>query len=316
MASKEFKARVCLRRDSGANWAAADPVLLRGEAAVSGEDGRVELKIGDGVRPYSQLPFAAPGPRSARLIVGAASAGWTAADCDCLCDGTDDQEALNAAIAALPAGGGEIVLLDGVYSLTAPVELSRDNVFFTGNGPGTAMACSKRKTSWSIFALSMTGAEGCELSRCRIEGHSPRGVVMSRCTGCRITGNRFQDNGAMDLILSTCDNNFISGNESVQSAGAGCFCSMSSSNGNIITCNRSYDNKEGVRMSKCTGTVLSGNHISRGAGTAADYAASEYTVFLSGTGNSANLVCGNVLLGKDAVSGGGAGNLIVQNLVE
>ena len=139
---------------------------------------------------------------------------------------------------------------------------------------------------------------------------------MSRCTGCRITGNRFQDNGAMDLILSTCDNNFISGNESVQSAGAGCFCSMSSSNGNIITGNRSYDNKEGVRMSKCTGTVLSGNHISRGAGTAADCAASEYTVFLSGTGNSANLVCGNVLLGKDAVSGGGAGNLIVQNLVE
>ena len=48
---------------------------------------------------------------------------------------------INAAIQALPAGGGEVVLLDGTYYIndhtgqTRGVILSRDNVTLRGSGP-------------------------------------------------------------------------------------------------------------------------------------------------------------------------------------
>ena len=45
----------------------------------------------------------------ARFVVGTSTAGWTSADCDYLCDGTDDQTEINNAITATCETGGEIV---------------------------------------------------------------------------------------------------------------------------------------------------------------------------------------------------------------
>lgn len=63
------------------------------------------------------------GKRYATVVVGTSTAGWTTADCDFLCDGTDDQVEINAAIASLkeispPTKRGEVLLLDGIYNLT------------------------------------------------------------------------------------------------------------------------------------------------------------------------------------------------------
>ena len=52
-------------------------------------------------------------------------------------DGTNDQNAINAAIAALPAGGGSVVLLDGTYNLTGSVNIAKSNVVLTGSGAST-----------------------------------------------------------------------------------------------------------------------------------------------------------------------------------
>lgn len=68
------------------------------------------------------------GKRTCRVTVGTSTAGWTQADCDYLCDGTDDQEELNAAIAAVLAkGGGEIAVLGGEYAIAEKIELSAPN---------------------------------------------------------------------------------------------------------------------------------------------------------------------------------------------
>lgn len=68
------------------------------------------------------------GKRTCRVTVGTSTAGWTQADCDYLCDGTDDQEELNAAIAAvLEKGGGEIAVLGGEYAIAEKIELSDPN---------------------------------------------------------------------------------------------------------------------------------------------------------------------------------------------
>ena len=61
------------------------------------------------------------GKRTCRFVVGTSAAGWTEADCDYLCDGTDDQAEIQAAIDAAPASGGEIVLLAGKYQIAGPV---------------------------------------------------------------------------------------------------------------------------------------------------------------------------------------------------
>jgi hypothetical protein len=51
--------RIQLRRDTAANWVAADPILLTGEAGVETDTNR--LKIGDGITVWSLLPYVKSG---------------------------------------------------------------------------------------------------------------------------------------------------------------------------------------------------------------------------------------------------------------
>lgn len=74
------------------------------------------------------------GKRTVRAIVGTSTAGWTAADCDYLCDGTADDVEINAALtAAYQAGGGEVHILAGSYNLTATISVQH-NVRLRGDG--------------------------------------------------------------------------------------------------------------------------------------------------------------------------------------
>ena len=66
MATKDLKARLKLKYDLYANWITNDPVLLAGEAAIAvvpAKTGAVVqepctlIKIGDGTKKFSQLPF-------------------------------------------------------------------------------------------------------------------------------------------------------------------------------------------------------------------------------------------------------------------
>jgi len=58
------------------------------------------------------------GKRTCRVTVGTSTAGWTQADCDYLCDGTNDEAMLGAAVFTVQeAGGGEIAILAGQYNL-------------------------------------------------------------------------------------------------------------------------------------------------------------------------------------------------------
>lgn len=77
------------------------------------------------------------GKRTCRVTIGTSAAGWTQADCDYLCDGTDDQEELSAAIEAVFAkGGGEIAVLAGEYALTQDIAISgkAGSLSITGEG--------------------------------------------------------------------------------------------------------------------------------------------------------------------------------------
>lgn len=79
------------------------------------------------------------GKRTARLTVGTSTAGWTKDNCDYLCDGTADDVEINAAIAALPATGGEVVLLDGSYNLAGSIDITTGHTTLRGNGWATKL---------------------------------------------------------------------------------------------------------------------------------------------------------------------------------
>ncbi len=82
---------------------------------------------------------AASGKVYATQVVGHSGEGDTAADVDQLCDGTDDDVQIQAAIDALPAQGGKVLIRRGDYALGAPLTVDRSNVILEGEGEATAI---------------------------------------------------------------------------------------------------------------------------------------------------------------------------------
>ncbi len=97
-------------------------------------------------------PLPAP-VRTARFVNATSPAGWTADDCDYLCDGAADEAEINAAIQALPAAGGEIVILDGTYAIARAIVIDKDYVTLSGNGEGTVLQRKFAGTSenWGLI---------------------------------------------------------------------------------------------------------------------------------------------------------------------
>lgn len=101
------------------------------------------------------------GKRVCRFVVGTSTSGWTASDCDYLCDGTNDQEEINAAISALPGNGGEVLLLDGTYNVTSSINLNVPNAKLSGSGNSSKIVPSANAI--------VVNAGCCEVSSLSIE---------------------------------------------------------------------------------------------------------------------------------------------------
>lgn len=58
MATKNINARFRVKKDTAANWEQHNPVLLEGEQIfVVTAAGETRVKVGDGTKTYTQLPF-------------------------------------------------------------------------------------------------------------------------------------------------------------------------------------------------------------------------------------------------------------------
>ena len=76
-------------------------------------------------------------PSTATFVI-AASDSLYPARADYVCDGTDDDVQIQAAINALPAGGGKVVLLDGTFNITTQTNLV-SNMVIEGQGHSTKL---------------------------------------------------------------------------------------------------------------------------------------------------------------------------------
>lgn len=177
-----------LPADLPENWQAGQVVAPTGEEVglthQHGYNYLMEMvnRAQQGVNAVNDAFENVSGKRTCRFVVGTSTAGWTAADCDFLCDGTDDQVEINAVIEALPASGGEIVILGGTYKLSASISISgpRGDLALVGEPGSTVLEGGKISTNGDNgdFMLSV---QGITISDGYLSAHNTSLSV----TGCR-----------------------------------------------------------------------------------------------------------------------------------
>ena len=308
----------------------------------------IEIKVHNGVDYDTLYPKTTKSnvidlktTKTARFVIGTSTAGWTAADCDYLCDGTADQVEINNAITALPATGGEIVILDGTYNITAKIDVTKDNVSIRGNGNSTIL---KRMFDSSVKegVITLTSRSGCKISNLQVDGNKVSyanntynyGIYLYESSNNTITGNTCNNNGTgiylgtssnntitgntcnntynNGIYLYTSSNNTITGNTSNSNTSAGIYLGTSSKN-NTITGNTCNNNGTGIYLYESSNNTITGNTCIRGTGQAGDYTTTEYTIRLRGTTNKYNLIAMNNCMGKAVTNDGGTGNTLVNN---
>lgn len=89
------------------------------------------------------------GKKTVTYVVGTSTAGHTLMDCDYLCDGTDDQVEINAALKAAPFGG-EVLLLNGVYNITQRIKMWSNSITLRGCGE-TEIFLSGTSENYAIY---------------------------------------------------------------------------------------------------------------------------------------------------------------------
>lgn len=273
--------------------------------------------------------------RAARFVIGTSAAGWTAEDCDYLCDGTADDVEIKAAISALPSRGGEILLLDGTYNISSSIAISKANVTLRGSGASTVLT---RKFN----GTSSNGVIGCSAASCRIcdltiDGNKSaytsgnnRGVyasmsaanikidhitVKNAYTGIALSG--MTGGSISDCIVQTTSAHgiYISGASSVVLDGN----TISGNGGNGIT----VESTEGIQIRDNNISVIldSGIYVDsaskRGviSGNVIAEPNDDYSIYLSGTGVViTDNVTGRILLGSGSKSNIAAHNISSQSV--
>ena len=223
--------------------------------------------------------------KAARFVVGTSTAGWTSADCDYLCDGTADQTEINAAITALPATGGEVIILDGTYNITAKINVTKSNVSIRGNGNATIL-----KRMWDSTVdegvITLASISGCLVEDLQVDGNKAsyaavynHGIYLVYGSSSNtVTGNTC-DNNNNGVFLSGSSSNTVTGNTCDNNSN-GVF--LSGSSNNTVTGNTCNNNNNGVFLADSSSNTVTGNTCDNN---------SNLGVFLSGS--SSNTVTGN-----------------------
>lgn len=300
--------------------------LLRGVAnPIAGQDA-VNLQ-------YAQANFApkdsfgGAGKRTCRFVVGTSTAGWTEDDCDYLCDGTADQVEINAAIQALPTGGGEITILNGTYNIAGPIAVNKSNVTISGNGTATKLVV----TSPSVITADDNNVRGivtvsgqlCSIERMVIDGNSTTGGVMDYFgiyiagDACRVSyvyGRRFTGSMQQGALICLGGTRYTTINNNVFD-GDGRFIASASSipgqnNESCIICNNTVHspNSWGIDIYGPVNSVILGNVLDvADLGISISYGSHNAiignTICATGGGNGAlrirqsdeNIVSGNLI---------------------
>lgn len=220
-----------------------------------------------------------PDQKVCRFVVGTSTAGWTAKDCDYLCDGTDDQVEIKAAIAKLPSTGGEIKLLDGTYHLhfSGPgLDLSKGKIKLSGCGRGnTVLDFDFEEPSANYSYYTIKAGSYCTISDLSIlsnrtftTGSFP-GIYIYNVYNV-IVENIYIECEDTGILISGPNVNFVGGNHVVKNCYLkNCGLGVVNSSNNIIANNisiKNSDNYDNYSLSQGSSNCLFINNIGIGAG--------------------------------------------------
>ena len=211
------------------------------------------------------------GKRVCRFTVGTSTAGWTANDCDYLCDGTDDQVEINAAIQALPDDGGEVVILNGRYSITATIAVNRGAVRLSGNG-GNTWLYRKWDSDKKEGIITLASADGnCCITNFRfytpyswLKSNNNRAILINKGERHTIINNICSGNSVGIELADYVHNNTIIGNACYNNSDSN--IRLFNSSNNIITGNTCYG-KSGIKLTGIAqNNTITGNTCVEGSG--------------------------------------------------
>ena len=229
---------------------------------------------------------ASGGKKVARFVIGTSTAGWTENDVDYLCDGISDHVEINQAIQAIPDSGGEIVILDGTYNITAPINVNKSNVSIKGNGNATVL-----KRMWDSSStegvITLNSVSNCKIENLQIDGNESvytstynYGIRLSSSNNNTITGNTCNNN-YHGIHLSSSSNNTITGNTCNNNDYYS--IALFNSSNNIVTGNTCNNNNFGIYLYFSSNNTVTGNTCNNN-----DY----YGIYPSSSSNN-NTVTGN-----------------------
>jgi len=233
-----------------------------------------------------------PADTRGRTIVVAASNSIdpTLAPAAYRCDGVADQVEINAAITALGAIGGTVILLEGTYNITASINLA-SNVTLIGQGAGTVLkipnafnanlnvisASSKNRVlvadlkidgnkanqgsfgqfNYGIYFNTVTHSK---VVHCWVEDMCNDGITLDTSDNNTITGNTCQSNRTHGIYLFASNNNTIMGNNCQSTdMGAGLYLDTDSNNNTIMGNNCQNNGDVGIGLGGCSNNTITGN---------------------------------------------------------
>ena len=235
------------------------------------------------------------GRRTATKIV-AANDSLDKTMADYVCDGTADQEEINAAINALPTFGGRVLLLEGTYNISSPITILKNNVTLEGQGAGTKLFlvnganCNVIQVGNGSIAL-----EGIRIANLRIDGNKANqtktvyGILFYGASGYLITKSIIENcivENCYDcgIFLYYSNNNTITGNQANSNSSNGIRLDLS--NNNTITGNQVDSNEEeGMSFNSSHNNTVTGNQVNSNG---LDGISFEYSNNNTITGNQAN----------------------------
>lgn len=279
------------------------------------------------------------GVKTIRFVIGTSASGWTANDCDYLCDGTDDQVEINNAIQALPATGGEIVILDGTYNIKSRIVISQNNISIKGNGKSTILKRMYSEPSEYYALIYADKKDNINISNLSIDGNKVTyyytgnsGIRIEYSNYYRIFDIFITESSGAAIRAYGCSNFSIYNNVITNSSTgilvqSGAYFSIFNNNAKnndsfvislygtklIINSNISVDNTTGIRLSYSCNSNIYNNIIIRGSGLETDYTAAQNTIYLAGSDNIDNFITMNACVGKAPTVDGGTGNTIKDN---
>jgi parallel beta-helix repeat protein len=207
--------------------------------------------------------------KTARFVVGTSTSGWTEKDCDYLCDGTNDQEEIIQALNDLPATGGEVIILDGTYNITASINIPKNNVSIRGSGNATTLkrmynSTSANSGSTARGLITLNEKSGCKIQGLQIDGNRASftsgnnyGIYLYSSNNNTITGNTC-NNSTHGIRLDSSSDNTVTGN-TCNNNSYGIYL-YSSSNNNTVTSNACNNNDNyGIYLYSSSNNTVTGN---------------------------------------------------------